>query len=225
MLIAILLLDKSVPDIKIRLLLVMMCIGGILPFIFSLLGPKYYNFVELFRTDRILPGVRFMVIWWLGPISAYWAVSFWLDNKWVKAVSCLVGSGLVIWGLLRRSVTVESIDDILGTPVLLWPIDLEYIMRFFVLYSFFMWIPIFCAAMMYWIKRIAFMPICYYCGFVILSPIIINSYSPSDNVRELFTINQCYLFSILCLAIPWIFIVIKQFIYQKINNEISSCGM
>lgn len=42
--------------------------------------------------------------------------------------------GGVAWGILRFSVPLESIHDIVGAPILSWPRELEYIARFIPLY-------------------------------------------------------------------------------------------
>lgn len=95
------------------------------------------NVRELFRTDRkhVLPSHTWFVLLCLSvPLSARFALRL-IQKRclWLAATVALV-SPIAGWFCLRFSVTVESIHDILGSMQFGWPYDLEYMLRFSVVY-------------------------------------------------------------------------------------------
>ena len=91
------------------------------------------NVRELFRADGrffISPHVWFLLLCLIVPTTASLAVGHLRQRRPGMAALLAVAAPLAGWFCLRFAVTVESIHDILGAPVLGWPLDLEYILRF-----------------------------------------------------------------------------------------------
>ena len=91
------------------------------------------NVRELFRADAkfgVPAHVWFLTLCLLVPATASLAARLLLGRRIGAALVLLAVSPVAGWFCLRFAVTVESIHDILGAPILRWPYDLEYIMRF-----------------------------------------------------------------------------------------------
>lgn len=164
-------------------------------------GAANYNFAELFRTDKILVGPTFVLLFLLTPLIARWAA----DSRTLKTkLGWAAASCLIAWGLLRRSVTVESIHDILGSPVYADPLDLEYILRFAALYLPLLWLPMFCTFLaMRRLRTKGVLLAGFSIGLILATPLIIRYYSPSDNVPELFRPYGGCWFALLILLTVW----------------------
>lgn len=175
---------------------------GILP-LFAKLGHDQYNLRELLRTDKPLAGVTLMAICLWIPLTAHAATAMWMSGKRMLAAVWIPVGLLVAWGLLRRSVTVESIHDILGSPTFLWPLDLEYITRFAAIYLPFGWLPLVLPSLAISSRRTMLVCAAVSAGLVAASPMIIANYSHADNVRELFRPNGGYWFGAMCLLAAW----------------------
>lgn len=97
-----------------------------------------YNVRELF--DTRFPIVSFALF--AGFLLWTLAVPAWLGSKvvdWrsthlVVALPVLLAHAIVAWILLRLSVPLESMHDIVGSPVLGWPWEWELLGRFIALY-------------------------------------------------------------------------------------------
>ncbi len=176
--------------------------GLCLPWLLSRLHPTQYNLVELLRQDRMFPGawLAFLCLW--GPLAASWAAGAWQAGFRLRAACWAPASCLVAWGVLRRSVTVESIHDLLGSPVLSWPADLEYVARFSVIYLPFVWLPVLLALLYRRSKGWLAVALAYGVALIALAPLIINGYTPSDNVPELFRPGGHPWFAAVCLLAP-----------------------
>lgn len=174
-----------------------------LPEVLGQLDGSQYNLKELFRADRSLPHFRLMLLCLWGPLTASWAAELWKNGPRWQALCWAPASCLVGWGILRRSVTVESIQDLLGAPVLSLPVDLEYIARFGALYLPFVWLPLFLVILSTSSRRRFAAGAVFSAGLVLAAPTIIQHYSPSDNVRELFHSHGASWFAGLCLFTIW----------------------
>lgn len=177
--------------------------GVFLPHAIARLGDEYYNLAEMLRQDRALPGVRLAILCLLGPLTASCTVAMWLSGARWRAAYWVPASCLVAWGLLRRAVTVESIQDILGAPVLHWPADLEYIARFSAVYLPFVWLPIFFAMVSRHSRRWLAASVVFSIALAVMSGVIVNGYTPSDNVPEIFRPYGHPWFAATCLLMPW----------------------
>ena len=177
--------------------------GVFLPHVIARLGHEYYNLVEMLRQDRALPGVRLAILCLLGPLTASCSAAMWLSGARWRAVCWVPASCLVAWSLLRRAVTVESIQDILGAPVLHWPMDLEYIARFSAVYLPFVWLPIFFAMVSRHSCRWLAASVVFSIALMAISGVIVNGYTPSDNVPEIFRPYGHPWFAATCLLMPW----------------------
>lgn len=96
------------------------------------------NVRELFRSDRshgLSPQTWFLLLCLLVPTSASLAARWLLGRRYLLPLLTGLAVPVLGWFCLRFAVTVESIHDILGTPVLNWPYDLEYIARFSVVFA------------------------------------------------------------------------------------------
>lgn len=177
--------------------------GLFLPHALARLGGENYNLVEMLRQDRVLPGVRIAALCLLAPITASCSVAMWMSGSRLLAACWAPAGCLVAWGMLRRAVTVESIQDILGAPVLHWPADLEYIARMSAVYISFVWLPIFFALASRHSRRWLAAAVAYSVALVAMSGAIVSGYTPSDNVPELFRAHGHPWFVSACLLAPW----------------------
>ena len=177
--------------------------GLCLPSLLGRLGTGQHNLVELLRQDTIFPGVYLLGLCMWGPLTAGWAAGVWRSGGGWRTVCWIPASCLVAWGMLRYSVTVESIQDIFGAPIYAWPADLEYILRFSAVYVPFVWLPMFFAlSRKPWAGIAA--TILFSAVLFALSPMIVHRYTPSDNVSELFNPGGERRFAALCLLAPWL---------------------
>jgi len=183
--------------------------GLFLPHILARLGSENYNLAEMFRQDRSLPGVRLAMLCLLTPFAVSCSASVWISGSRLRALCWVPASCLVTWGILRRAVTVESVQDILGAPVLNWPADLEYIIRLSVVYLSFVWIPIFLTIAFRRSRRLV-VAVVYSVGLVVASAVIVNGYTPSDNVPEIFREHGHPWFAATCLLAPWAAILCRK---------------
>ncbi len=178
------------------------------PNLLSNLSLANYNFAELFRTDTPLAASSFVLIFLLAPLTARWAA----DGDAKTGVGWAMASCLIAWGLLRRSVTVESIDDVLGSPIWgggLW--DAEYILRFAALYLSFLWLPVFFSLRAIRNPRTGGLVLLGFSAILVLAtPTIIRHYSPSDNVRTLFKPGGGHWFAVMVLLIVWCAILSRR---------------
>lgn len=178
--------------------------GFFLPAILAWLGSENYNLVEMLRQDRNHPGARLAVLCLLAPIAASFSVVMWMSGSRLRAVCWAPAGCLVAWGLLRRAVTVESVQDILGAPVLHWPADLEYIVRLSAVYLSFIWFPIFFAMASRYSRRWLTAAAVYSVVLVAMSGAIVDGYARSDNVSEIFRQYGHPWFAAVCLLVPWV---------------------
>lgn len=97
-----------------------------------------YNVRELFNTNLpIISCALFasFLLWtlalpaWLGS-----KVADWQRHYLALGLPLLLAHALVAWTLLRLSVPLESLHDIVGSPVLVWPWEWEMLGRFVALY-------------------------------------------------------------------------------------------
>ncbi len=91
------------------------------------------NVRELFRDDarfHVPPHAWFFILCLFVPATAATCVRQLSRRRLGPALFVAIAAPVAGWYCLRFSVTVESIHDILGTPVLGWPFDLEYVLRF-----------------------------------------------------------------------------------------------
>ncbi len=96
------------------------------------------NVRELFRTDNkhlLPPHTWFTLLCLSVPLSARTVLRLVQRKYWKTGILLALVSPLAGWFCLRFSITVESIHDILGTIKLGWPYDLEYILRFSIVYG------------------------------------------------------------------------------------------
>jgi hypothetical protein len=96
------------------------------------------NVRELFRTDRghvLRPHTWFLLLCLLVPVSASLTARMLLRRRYRVPIVIALAAPVAGWFCLRYAVTVESIHDILGGPILGWPYDLEYITRFSVVFG------------------------------------------------------------------------------------------
>lgn len=99
-----------------------------------------YNIRELFAGDHRLLTLLVLVVtlyWSFGiPIwlTLWFKMRFWLGTAIVPSV---VIHGLIAYGLLRISVPMESIHDIVGSPICNWPWEWELLGRFVALFAVF----------------------------------------------------------------------------------------
>jgi len=175
-----------------------------LPYICMQFSAAQYNLAEMFRQDKLFPAARLALLSLWVPLTARWAANMWRENARARAIAWGGSSCLVGWGFLRRSVTVESINDVLGSPVLGLPMDAEYILRFGCLYFALFWLPIFFAVLAMSCKRGLITWAIFAVSLTFTMPAIIQNYSPSDNVRELFLTGGGHWFAILCLYWTWV---------------------
>lgn len=97
-----------------------------------------YNVRELFPPGHAdVSAVLFAALLLFGGFAPAWVAGLFLKNpRWSLGTPVWAAMvALVAWVLLRLSVTTESIDDILGSPVLRWGWDWEYICRFLAQYG------------------------------------------------------------------------------------------
>ena len=174
------------------------------PYICARFSAAQYNLAEMFRQDKWFPAARLALLTLWAPLTARWAADLWRENARFRAMAWAGSSCLVGWGVLRRSVTVESIQDILGAPVLGLPMDAEYILRFGCLYFALLWLPIFFAIGAMSSRRGLVAWAVFALSLTVAMPAIIRNYSPSDNVRELFLNGGGYWLAILCLYATWV---------------------
>jgi len=167
------------------------------------LGADQYNLRELLRTDKPFAGMTLAAILLWTPLSASLSASMWSRGKRLAAGLWTPAAALVAWGLLRRSATVESIHDILGSPILSWPLDLEYVARFSAIYLPFAWVPLAMPQVARESRKGAIACAALSALIVIFAPAIIYNYSYADNVRELFRPRGGHWFALLCLLAGW----------------------
>ena len=97
--------------------------------------------------------------------------------------------------LRRRGVRLgRGLGGVLGAPVLGLPMDLEYILRFGCLYFALLWLPVFFAVLAMSSWRGLIIGATFAFSLRVAMPTIIQHYSPSDNVRELFQAGGGYWF-------------------------------
>jgi len=177
-------------------------VGLAAPPLLARLGHDQYNLFELLRDDKPLAGITLAAICLWIPFTAGCASAMWSSSKRLLAVAWMPASLLVAWGLLRRSATVESIHDILGGPIFLWPLDLEYIARFAVIYLPFAWLPLVMPPLVASRRGLL---VCAAVSLILVAaaPAVIGHYSHADNVRELFRPHGGHWFGVMCLLSPW----------------------
>jgi hypothetical protein len=97
-----------------------------------------YNVRELFGRGGLLAvfGFPIAAAVMLAPpiLIARWTA----QDGWRRAVGALawvLGHGVAVWTVLRAAVPLESIHDVVGSPILQWPGDLETMVRFLALFS------------------------------------------------------------------------------------------
>jgi len=178
-------------------------VGIAAPPLLARLGHDQYNLFELLRTDKPLTGVTLTAICLWIPFTAGCASAMWSSGKRLLAVAWMPAGLLVAWGLLRRAATVESIHDILGGPIFLWPLDLEYIARFAAIYLPFAWLPLVMPPLAMSRRGLLACAVAS-ASLVIVAPLIIGHYSHADNVRELFKPHGGHWFGAMCLLSPWV---------------------
>jgi hypothetical protein len=97
-----------------------------------------YNVRELVRGDHPVLSVFLLsaALYWICGVPAWFArhVADRRRGPWVFPAFALL-HGLGLWILLRFAVPMESIHDIVGSPVLWWPWEWEMIGRFAALFS------------------------------------------------------------------------------------------
>lgn len=116
--------------------------------IFSLFGwlatlsPKVpYNVRELFATNYPLLTlfVFSSALYWCFGVPV-WLASWITTGNWIKVILFpfwVILHGAIAYGLLRISVPIESIGDIVGSPTLNWPGEWELLGRFIALFGIF----------------------------------------------------------------------------------------
>jgi len=167
------------------------------------LGHGQYNLAEMLRADRLFPAAWLAAICLWVPMTAGWAAGDWSEGRRLSAALWAPASLLVSWGLLRDSVTVESIHDILGSPTMEWPLDLEYIARLAAVYFPFAWVPLLIPPLALRSRASAACCAAASAAVVLASQAVVQGYSHADNVRELFRPGGEYLFGGGCLAAGW----------------------
>jgi len=155
-----------------------------------------YNVRELFPPEH--PNISmalFAAFLLFGGFAPAWVAGRILKNpRWslgTPAWAAIVA--LCAWALLRLSVTTESVGDILGSPVLRWGWDWEYICRWIALYGGAALILIAaCAAVGTWLKSGASASIQTGLGllfanlpFLILVHFVVIEWACTDNLTEL----------------------------------------
>jgi len=100
-----------------------------------------YNVREIFATNNpyLTLFIFSSLLYWCFGIPVYLAL--WLiTDKWIKIVLfplLVILHGAVAYGFLRISVPMESIYDIVGTPILNWLWEWELLGRFVALFGMF----------------------------------------------------------------------------------------
>lgn len=160
-----------------------------------------YNVRELFRNEhRWLSYCLFYALLMSWPvISACLALWFRKNiQRWLWAPLLYIAAGLCGWVLLSHAVTVESLWDILGTPIFKnWKGDSELIMRFVIFYIMLL-LPMILAnlAILRLLKGPAtatrpgqfLLPVGINLSFAVLGYMCTGTYAATDNVRELFVV-------------------------------------
>jgi len=167
------------------------------------LGPEQRNFAELLRADKLFPAAWLVAICLWAPATAGWAARDWAAGRRLSAAAWAPASLLVSWGLLRCSVTVESIDDILGSPTTGCPLDLEYIARLAAVYFPFAWVPLLIPPLAPRSRVSAACCAAASVAVVLAARAVVQGYSHADNVSELFRPGGECLFGAGCLAAGW----------------------
>jgi len=169
---------------------------------FPRLGREQYNFAELLRADKLFPAAWLVAICLWVPATAGWAAADWSAGRRLSAAAWAPAGLLVSWGLLRCSVTVESMDDVLGSPTTEWPLDLEYIARLAAVYFPFAWVPLLIPPLAVR-SRAAVWCAAASATVILASRAVVQGYSHADNVSELFRPGGECLFAAGCLAAGW----------------------
>ncbi len=97
-----------------------------------------YNVRELFGRGGALAlaGFPIAVAILFGPPA--WIARWAMDGGWSRAgsaVGLVAAHALAVWAVLRAGVPLESIHDVVGSPILRWPGDLETALRFVALFT------------------------------------------------------------------------------------------
>jgi hypothetical protein len=167
------------------------------------LGREQHNFAELLRADRLFPAAWLVALCLWVPATAGWAASDWSAGRRLSAAAWAPAGLLVSWGLLRCSVTVESIDDVLGSPTTGWPLDIEYVARLAAVYFPFAWVPLLIPPLATRSRAGAACCAAVSAAVVLASRAVVRGYSHADNVSELFRPGGECLFGAGCLAAGW----------------------
>ena len=155
-----------------------------------------YNVRELFASSApVLTIFLFSLVLYIVFGTPVWLASWLTVESWTRHLlfPLLVAALAVItWFLLRGSVAMESLDDIIGSPILDWPWEWELIFRFTALFTAFA--ILFCGAallvqayhtnyklpvhiMFYWsIHATLFLPLVYW---------VVVCKASTDNLTEL----------------------------------------
>jgi len=101
-----------------------------------------YNIRELVNLERPLSALFLLscfLYWTFGvPLAIAVQTKYPLDKIWkiwIFPLLIIIHSSIA-WGLLRLAVPIESIQDIVGAPILAWPWEWESLGRFAALFSF-----------------------------------------------------------------------------------------
>jgi len=109
-------------------------------FALSLVPGLPYNVVELFsRWPRMLAAALLALAWVLVFVPPV-LVGAWLIRRQVGVLYLLLVQlvqGVVVYFGLRLAVPLESIHDLVGSPVLGWPAELERLVRFLALFCWY----------------------------------------------------------------------------------------
>lgn len=175
-----------------------------------------YNVRELFSKD-------YPVISALGiTVLIYWCFSYPLFSlmKVVKKdklegffyIKIVAIHSLIAWVLLRSVVPLESIHDILGSPVLSIPAELELVFRFLALFGIYSLTTLTAThAALFWVISTRELKRLFVLGFfwtVLLLPLAywgVVIEAATDNLTELLD-NNGYSFSVVCICIYFLLV-------------------
>jgi len=190
-----------------RLLPLLLFLAGGLVFCFVMwiatrLPGVPYNVRELFIEERGWLSIWLFYLFLVSVPLAAAVVSLWVSadlRRWLWTPLIYVGSGMVTWWLLSNAVTLESLWDILGTPILKWPGNAELAFRFLVLYMGILAPMVLAAGITVLVstKRLTdlagtmlLLPLAVTVMLVVIGYLLMVPYAATDNVRELFAVYE-----------------------------------
>lgn len=188
-----------------------------------------YNVRELVVTDYpVVSSLLFscFMTWTFG-FTTFIALWFHSSSKKLWSFFCvLIAHGLVSWFLLRYAVPMESIHDIVGSPVLFWPWEFELIGRFLALFFIVTFTVSFsallCFVMSFGVKKNVLLKyLVYGIGFSSISHFVVFEKAATDNLTELIASGGTLLSSFLLI----LFLIILSFVSSQFALFVSKINL